>query len=123
MSKLPQDRVPEDFKPGSLIGFVYAPKRGDRRLPQDVFVLMMAMEIRTTGQGEGIWGPNMYLLPGLSTQRKVFNLVADEKNDRVRIGLELHANRSSKKAFGYYHKLGIISPILILNKEHLKELK
>lgn len=107
---------------GDLLGFLYSPNAKEEYLPQDLFVLLIAVEIRTTGQGKGLWGSNLYLVPGKSNRDKLYGYLISGIGN-LSIASELHRNSTTRKTYRYYHKSGIISPILIFNKEQLEKLK
>ena len=116
-----QRRTPMlDFEPGDVVAFLYRPLKGETAKVQDIFVLMVALEVRSGGGGQGVWGLNLFHIPGEINRDRLAASLKNEEIVNTEIAAELHKSSNTRKAFKYYHIKGIQGMIVKLNREQLR---
>ena len=65
------------FERGQVVSFLYAPHKGSGMTANDMFVLMSAVEMRSHGKGMGVWGCNLFYIPGAGNRNALGKILLD----------------------------------------------
>lgn len=110
------------FRRGDIVGFVFSPRTGDGASVSDLFVLLLVVEMKSFGQGEGLWGCNLFDIPGTVNKDRLGQALKKDSAARMTLAAELHKSTVTRPAFKYYHKDGIKLPIIKFDEEQLRKI-
>ena len=108
-----------NFERGDIVSFMYSPKRGEGGKANDMFVLLLATEMRSGGQGRGVYGYNLYEIPGITNQDRIGQALNDGTVDNMEVAQALHRSRQTRQGFKLYLLDGIQSRVMKLDHNQL----
>lgn len=108
------------FERGDIVAFIYAPPKGTKAKANDMFVIMSAVEMRSHGQGEGVWGCNLYDIPGKLNRDNMGNILKSDEDNMIMVH-QMYRNSVTRNAFKLYLKDNIKSPVMKLTAEQLNK--